>query len=134
MNRRDFLHPRHLGRAAGLVVRAAEESQTPAPPPPPAEFALLRACPRPGLEINLGSIGKGYALDRVAALLGTEYGTPAALLHGGHSSVYAIGTEPGDARGWAVGLRHPWNPDRRLAVVRLRDRALATSAATFQPL
>jgi thiamine biosynthesis lipoprotein len=33
-----------------------------------------------------------------------------------------------------VGIRHPWDPDRRLAVVRLRDRALGTSAATFRHL
>jgi thiamine biosynthesis lipoprotein len=57
----------------------------------------------------------------------------AGLLHGGHSSVYAIGSEPGQ-RGWAVGVRHPWNREKRLAVIRLRDRGLATSAATFQHL
>ncbi len=89
---------------------------------------------RPGLEINLGSIGKGYALDRVAEVLRAEWGLPAALLHGGRSSVYALGTEPGESRGWAVGIQHPWDPERRLAVVRLRDRALGTSAATFQYL
>jgi thiamine biosynthesis lipoprotein len=89
---------------------------------------------QPGVEINLGSIGKGYALDRVAALLRADWNLPSALLHGGHSSVYAIGTEPGEPRGWAVGIRHPWQPGRRLAVVRLQDRALATSAATFQYL
>lgn len=89
---------------------------------------------RPGLEINLGSIGKGYALDRAADLLRNQCHLPAALLHGGHSSVYAIGNEPGQKRGWAVGIRHPWVPDRRLAVVRLKDRGLGTSAATFQHL
>ena len=87
-----------------------------------------------GLEINLGSIGKGYALDRAAALLRSDWDLRSALLHGGHSSVYAMGTEPGDERGWAVGLRHPWQSGRRLAVVRLRNRALGTSAATFQHL
>jgi thiamine biosynthesis lipoprotein len=89
---------------------------------------------REGLEINLGSIGKGYALDRAANLLRQEGNLSCALLHGGHSSVYAMGTEPGDNRGWQVGIRHPWDADRRLAVVRLRDRALGTSAATFQHL
>lgn len=89
---------------------------------------------RPGLEINLGSIGKGYALDQVVQRLQREWNLTSALLHGGHSSVYAMGTEPGSARGWAVGIRHPWDPERRLAVVRLRDRALGTSAATFQHL
>jgi thiamine biosynthesis lipoprotein len=87
---------------------------------------------RPGLEINLGSIGKGYALDRVAGLLRAS-GVAVGLLHGGHSSVCALGTMPGDERGWAVGVRHPWQAER-LAVVRLRDRALGTSAATFQHL
>jgi thiamine biosynthesis lipoprotein len=89
---------------------------------------------RPGLEINLGSIGKGYALDRAAELLRDRRNLPGALLHGGHSSVYAIGHEPGDERGWAVGLSHPWEPARRIALLRLRDRALGTSAATFRHL
>jgi thiamine biosynthesis lipoprotein len=89
---------------------------------------------RAGLEINLGSIGKGYALDRVAERLRGSCRLTTALLHGGHSSVYAIGGGPVDERGWAVGLRHPWDLERRLAVVWLRDRALGTSAATFQHL
>jgi thiamine biosynthesis lipoprotein len=89
---------------------------------------------RPGLEINLGSIGKGYALDRAAAILRARRNLPQALLHGGHSSVYAIGHEPGDERGWAVGIGHPWDPGRRIALLRLRDRALGTSAATFRHL
>jgi thiamine biosynthesis lipoprotein len=86
---------------------------------------------RPGVEINLGSIGKGYALDRCAAQL-REAGTVAALLHGGASSVYAIGSQPGMDSGWQVGLRHPWDESRRLAMVFLRDRAMGTSAATYQ--
>jgi thiamine biosynthesis lipoprotein len=87
-----------------------------------------------GLEINLGSIGKGYALDRAAQVLAREWNLNCALLHGGQSSVYAMGTEPGSDHGWPVGIRHPWEAERRLAVVRLRDRALGTSAATFQHL
>ena len=88
----------------------------------------------PGLEINLGSIGKGYALDRAAELLRTRWSVNSGLLHGGHSSILAIGSEPGGRNGWAVGVRHPWAPAQRFALVRLRDRALATSAATFQHL
>ncbi len=89
---------------------------------------------RPGLEINLGSIGKGYALDRVAAWLAASVKWPAVLLQGGSSSVYARGSPSGDPRGWPVDLRHPWEPQRCLARVWLRDRALGTSAATFQYL
>jgi thiamine biosynthesis lipoprotein len=85
-----------------------------------------------GLEINLGSIGKGYALDRVAERLAGSWNFDAGLLHGGHSSVYAKGVPANDPRGWSVGLSHPWQPGRRLAVVYLKDQGLGTSAATFR--
>ena len=87
---------------------------------------------RPGLEINLGGIGKGFALDRAAALLQSEWGVDSGLLHGGSSSVRAISTPPGQDRGWPVAVKHPWDPDRRLGTVYLDDTALGTSAATFQ--
>ncbi|MCE9563720.1 MAG: FAD:protein FMN transferase [Planctomycetes bacterium] len=86
----------------------------------------------PGLEINLGAVGKGYALDRAAHLLRTEWGVTSALLHGGGSSVYAIGGPPGDLRGWPIQLRHPTDTNASLGTVYLRNRGLGTSAATFQ--
>src|SRR5262249_14330639 len=88
----------------------------------------------PGLEINLGSIGKGYALDRAAELLRRRWSVRSGLLHGGDSSILALGSEPGRSDGWAVGVKHAWAQERRLGTVRVRDRALATSAATFQHL
>ncbi len=66
---------------------------------------------RPGLEINLGGIGKGYALDRVAEYLQDEWGTASVLLHGGYSSVVTVGAPPGEPRGWQVGVSHPWKPE-----------------------
>jgi FAD:protein FMN transferase len=81
-----------------------------------------------GVEINLGSIGKGYALDRVVQRLQAEWHIGAGLVHGGTSSVAGFG------RSWTVGLGHPGNLNRRLRVVRLRDQALGTSSATFQHL
>ena len=89
---------------------------------------------RPGLEINLGSIGKGYALDRLARFLADEWGVARMLLHGGTSSVYARGCPPESERGWQVGILHPWDRQRRLARVWLCDRALGNSAATHQNL
>jgi len=78
----------------------------------------------PGLEINLGSIGKGYALDQAAQLLTSKVNT--ALLNAGASSMRAIGS--GDrGKGWVVGLRHPRSKFKRLGVLRLRDCALSTS-------
>ncbi len=86
-----------------------------------------------GIEINLGSIGKGYALDRMARKLRSR-GCRRMLLHGGTSSVYAGGCPAEEERGWQVAILHPWDRRRRLARVWLRDRALGTSAATHQHL
>ena len=89
---------------------------------------------RQGLEINLGAIGKGYAIDQ-AVLRIRERGFDApALLHGGHSSVYAIGSEPGTDCGWLVDIGHPLEPGKSLGTLRLRNGAMGTSAATFQYL
>lgn len=83
---------------------------------------------RPGIEINLGSIGKGYALDRAAALVDV----PNLLMHGGHSSILARGNETAGSSGWTVGLTDPERPQCRRALVHLRNRAMATSAITYQ--
>lgn len=83
---------------------------------------------RRGLEINLGSIGKGFALDGAAQLIGT----PNFLVHGGNSSVLARGNETPRSTGWAVGVTDPQTPQLRRAVLHLKDRGMATSAATFQ--
>lgn len=78
---------------------------------------------RSGVEINLGSIGKGYALDRIAE--GLRGRARSVLLSAGSSSLLAIGR--GDGSGWLVGVRHPRDQSRRMAVVRMRDVALSTS-------
>lgn len=85
---------------------------------------------RPGVSVNLNSIGKGYALDRMAELL-AERGVNDFLLHGGRSSVLARGNTP-SAAGWSIGLRHPLRPAERLGEVVLRDQALATSGSGTQ--
>jgi thiamine biosynthesis lipoprotein len=87
---------------------------------------------RPGVSVNFNSIGKGYALDRMAELL-ADNGVDDYLLHGGRSSVLARGTRPGmDGVGWPIGLRHPLRPTERLAEFYLRDQALATSGSATQ--
>lgn len=86
---------------------------------------------RDGVEINLGSIGKGFALDRVAEQI-QETGCRSFLLHAGGSSAVAAGEQPGQKRGWEVSLRHPWQDAASIGTVHLHDRALGTSAATYQ--
>jgi FAD:protein FMN transferase len=88
---------------------------------------------RPGLLINLGSIGKGYALDRVAELIRDYWWPTPALVHGGRSSLYALGSPPDRFGGrWEVAVRNPFDPERPLGVVRIRNRGLGTSGAAFQ--
>jgi len=86
------------------------------------------------MELNLGAIGKGYALDRAAEMLQAD-GIRDFLWHGGQSSVLARGSRSvcgGEARGWSVGLNNPLGSTERLAEVFLRDRALATSGSSQQ--
>lgn len=86
---------------------------------------------RPGVEIDPGAIGKGWAIDAAVGLL-AGYGVQSVLVHGGQSSVRARGIQgpaiPGRA-GWRVGLAHPLRPGRRLATFTLLDRALGTSGS-----
>lgn len=121
--------------------------------PEPAALAEARACvgmklvelnesdstvhfAREGVQLDLGSIGKGHAVERAGLLL-REAGVTSALLHGGTSTVLAIGTPP-DADGWKVGLEDPANLQilrdhpgvllLPLATVKLRDESLSVSA------
>jgi len=84
-----------------------------------------------GVRLNLGSIGKGYALDRCAEALAAG-GVHDFLLHAGGSSIVARGDCLADPPGWIVGIPHPLRPKRRLAELRLVNQALATSGSRFQ--
>ena len=89
---------------------------------------------RPGVELNLGAIGKGWAIDRVIDRL-RQAGAASVLVHGGSSSVKAIGIQGPDVpgrSGWRVGLRHPLRPGRRLATITLENQALGTSGSGTQ--
>lgn len=88
---------------------------------------------RSGLQLNLGSIGKGYAVDRCAEIL-LQAGIQNFMIHGGQSSVLAYGhrQDRAEGTGWPVGLRHPLRPDRRLGQLILQDRALGTSGSGIQ--
>jgi thiamine biosynthesis lipoprotein len=88
---------------------------------------------REGVKINLGSIGKGYAIDRAIAVIAAHWWPTSALIHGGRSSVYALGSPPGQIGGrWEVALRNPFQPESPLGTIRLRNRAIGTSGSAFQ--
>ncbi len=115
--------------------------------PPQAELdAARRACGWAGLEfddehcairfrskrveLNLGSIGKGYALERAAEIL-RRAGLRDFILHAGHSSVLASGNS-NRGRGWEVSLRDPRGSDASLGSVCLEDKAMSTSGTAEQ--
>jgi len=86
----------------------------------------------PSIEINLNSIGKGYALDEVAKYL-KQFGVNNFIWHGGRSSVLARGRNRADSRqSWTLGIRHPIQPERGLVEIHLRDQALATAGGATQ--
>lgn len=74
---------------------------------------------KPGVRINLGAIGKGYAVRRAVSIL-QEYGVVSALVSGGGSTIQSIGR-------WNVGIRHPSKLFERAAEVELSDEAMSTS-------
>lgn len=94
----------------------------------PASFSVRFA--RPGVMLDLGAIGKGYAIEQAAGIL-RDAGVTRALIHGGTSTVYAIGAPP-ESPAWTVAIEKPRpNPDAESALltsVPLCDEALSVSA------
>jgi len=86
---------------------------------PPNRIRFLSDC----LQIELGGIGKGYAVERAVAVLESA-GIRDAIVNGGTSSIAAIGAPPG-ANGWPVRL--PTRAASEGRALLLRDNALSTS-------
>lgn len=84
----------------------------------------------PCMCLDLGAIGKGYAVDRVAAILRSA-GISSALIDAGGSTLYAIGAPP-DKPGWAVQLRDP--SSKVDPKVTLLDNSVSTSEQTPRDL
>ncbi|HKV73077.1 MAG TPA: FAD:protein FMN transferase [Gemmatimonadales bacterium] len=110
--------------------------------PAPAEIAEAReaveaavvvldgdrvALPARHTQLDLGGVGVGYGLDRMAAVLRQQGVTSAFIDISG--DCLGLGSPPGKA-GWDVAIADPLVPDGTRGMVRLRDRALATSANT----
>lgn len=79
----------------------------------------------PGMDLDPGGIGKGYAVDRAAAVL-RDAGVKSALVDSGSSSMFAIGAPPGKT-GWPVQIPKPGNRSQAISSIELRDVSLSTS-------
>lgn len=88
----------------------------------------------PGMRLDLGAIGKGYALDCAVAIL-REAGIEVALIHGGTSTSCAIGSPPG-VSSWVIALPSSARDDSTAApgaesrprCIALRDESVSVSA------
>lgn len=88
--------------------------------------------PNAGVEVDLGAIGKGYALDKAAEIL-ADWEIPDVLLHSGTSSVLALGHggEPAGGSagqpGWPLGVAGDWSREAGFDTVLLSGAALSGS-------
>lgn len=82
---------------------------------------------KPGMEIDPGGIGKGYAVDRMVEQI-KSVGVASALISGGGSSIYALGAPP-DKDGWKVKIRHPKSPSKTVEEFAMKDESMSTSGS-----
>jgi FAD:protein FMN transferase len=85
---------------------------------------------RDGVMLDFGAVGKGYAIERAVELL-REAEITSAIIHGGTSTAYGLGTPPNEAA-WKIGIEMPAQTETDspspVAVVELHDEALSVSA------
>ena len=92
----------------------------------PAERTI--AFDEPGVELDLGGIAKGYAVDRVITLL-KDRQIAAALVSAGGSTTYGLGAPPGRI-GWDVTIQDPIDARKAALTVTLKDRALSVAGSS----
>lgn len=83
---------------------------------------------KPGLELDPGGIGKGYAIERAVKILRSAH-VVAALLSAGSSTIYALGAPPGEF-GWKIRVPALNSPENTLSTVVLHDTSLSTANCT----
>lgn len=82
------------------------------------------------VQIDLGAVGKGFALDIMAETL-KEWDVTRCLLHGGGSTVLAV-DGPDSDQGWPVTISYPDNPAKSITVLAMKQGAISSSSQMEQ--
>lgn len=82
------------------------------------------------INIDLGGIAKGYAVDRAKEIL-LSYGIENALINIG-GNIFALGSPPGK-KNWRIGIRDPSNKNDIIYRLNLKDKAISTSGGYERP-
>lgn len=105
----ELVYAQHLVNYGNVVVNSQNET-----------VKLLY----PGMKIDLGGVGKGYAISKARAIL-VDRGVTSAIISAG-SSIAVIGDNKG--KSWRIGIKDPRHPDDMVGVVTLKaGQALSTS-------
>jgi FAD:protein FMN transferase len=81
-----------------------------------------------GVELDLGGIAKGYAVDRAVGILRARH-VDAALVSAGGSTIYGLGAPPG-RHGWSVDIQDPTDARMVARAVMLRNRSLSVAGSS----
>ncbi|MGA0854364.1 MAG: FAD:protein FMN transferase [Luteolibacter sp.] len=111
----------------GTAIEHRKSSSSDAAPPISGTLSIhpdapAITCVEAGREIDLGGIGKGFALDQLRAML-EDWGVDDALLNAGASSILAIGTNP-----WPIDIQGTTQSQR----IEICGEALSASGITIQ--
>lgn len=77
-----------------------------------------------GMQIDLGGIAKGYAVDKAIESL-KKNGIKRALVNAG-GDLYALGNNP-QGKKWQIGIQNPREKDKILDIIKVKNKAVATS-------
>jgi FAD:protein FMN transferase len=101
-----------LSRVGSNLINLNEDDHT---------IALLKS----PMQLDLGAVGKGYAVDRMAEHL-RDYGMKTVLISGGFSSVLAVDAPEGK-NGWPLSVSNPQDRTQILARPNLLRRSISSS-------
>jgi FAD:protein FMN transferase len=79
----------------------------------------------PGIELDPGGIGKGFAVDAAVRILRADH-VVSAMLSAGSSTIYGLGAPP-HRKGWRVVISGPLPSQRTLSMITLRDTSLSSA-------